>query len=61
MEFTLDMENTVIAMTDEGMSANEAASKWLKDNPAVLDTWLEGVSTTSGQSGLAAVKGALGL
>lgn len=61
MEFTLDMENTVIAMTDEGLSANEAASKWLKDNPAVLDTWLEGVSTTSGAPGLAAVKGALGL
>ena len=61
MEFTLNMENTVISMTDEGMSANEAASKWLKDNPAVLDKWLEGVSTTSGTPGLTAVKGALGL
>ncbi|MBM6550721.1 choline ABC transporter substrate-binding protein [Marinomonas ostreistagni] len=61
MAFTLDMENTVIAMTDEGMSANEAASKWLQDNPDVLDNWLEGVTTTSGQPGLAAVKSELGL
>lgn len=61
MEFTLDMENTVISMTDEGLSANEAASKWLQDNPAVLDQWLDGVTTTTGQPGLAAVKGALGL
>jgi glycine betaine/proline transport system substrate-binding protein len=61
MEFSLDMENTVISMTDEGMSANEAASTWLKKNPAVLDKWLDGVTTTSGQSGLDAVKSSLGL
>ncbi len=61
MEFTLNMENTVISMTDEGMSANDAAKKWLQDNPAVLTDWLEGVTTTSGQPGLAAVNSALGL
>ncbi|RDL45051.1 glycine/betaine ABC transporter substrate-binding protein [Marinomonas piezotolerans] len=61
MEFTLDMENTVIAMTSDGMSANEAASTWLKSNPAVLDTWLDGVTTTSGQPGINAVKSALDL
>lgn len=61
MAFTLDMENTVISMTDEGLSANDAAAKWLKDNPAVLDSWLEGVTTTTGEPGLAAVKQSLGL
>ena len=60
MVFTLDMENTVIAMTDEGLSAQEAAKQWLQENPSVLDDWLEGVTTTSGQPGLAAVKQALG-
>ncbi len=33
----------------------------LKANPAVLDTWLKGVTTLDGQPGDAAVKSALGL
>lgn len=61
MTFTLDMENTVIAMTDDGMSFEAAAKKWLQENPGVLDTWLDGVSTASGQPGLAAVKASLNL
>ncbi|WP_067220296.1 choline ABC transporter substrate-binding protein [Marinomonas gallaica] len=61
MAFTLDMENTAIAMANEGLSPNEAASQWLKQNPDILDSWLEGVSTTSGQPGLVAVKSALNL
>lgn len=61
MVFTLDMENTAIAMANDGLSPNDAAREWLKAHPAVLDTWLDGVTTTSGQPGLTAVKSALDL
>lgn len=61
MQFTLDMENTVIAMTDEGRTPVEAANEWLSENPEILDSWLEGVTTTSGEPGLAAVKQALSM
>ncbi|SBS29092.1 Glycine betaine-binding protein OpuAC precursor [Marinomonas aquimarina] len=61
MQFTLDMENTVIAMTDEGRTPVEAANEWLGEHPEILDSWLEGVTTTSGEPGLAAVKQALSM
>jgi glycine betaine/proline transport system substrate-binding protein len=37
----------------------EAARTWLKTNPAVLDKWLKGVKTFSGQDGLPEVAKAL--
>ena len=40
---------------------SEAAEKWLKDNPAVIDTWLDGVMTLSGEAGAPAVRQGLGL
>jgi glycine betaine/proline transport system substrate-binding protein len=46
---------------DGGMEPEKAARKWLKEHPAVLDTWLEGVTTVDGQPGLPAVKAHLGL
>ncbi|PZQ47525.1 MAG: glycine/betaine ABC transporter substrate-binding protein [Rhodovulum sulfidophilum] len=46
---------------DEKMSADAAAEKWLKDNPGVLDAWLDGVTTLDGQPGLPAVRAGLGL
>ncbi|MBM6551186.1 choline ABC transporter substrate-binding protein [Marinomonas ostreistagni] len=62
LNFTLEMENEVMSLIlDEGQKPEAAAAQWLKQNPAVLDTWLEGVSTQSGDNGLAAVKGSLGL
>ncbi|WCN15091.1 choline ABC transporter substrate-binding protein [Marinomonas mediterranea] len=61
LEFSLTMENTVISMTDEGMSAKEAAQSWLKKNPAVLSSWLDGVKTVSGEPALPAVESTLGL
>ncbi|MEZ4527058.1 MAG: choline ABC transporter substrate-binding protein [Desulfobacterales bacterium] len=62
LTFTLKMENQVMGMIlDEGMEPEKAAEKWLKANPAVLDTWLEGVTTVDGKEGLAAVKKYLGL
>jgi glycine betaine/proline transport system substrate-binding protein len=60
--FTLTMENEVMGMIlDGGMEPEKAARKWLKEHPAVLDTWLEGVTTVDGQPGLPAVKAHLGL
>lgn len=62
LEFTLSMENRVMGMIlDEGMEPAKAAEKWLKANPAVLDKWLEGVTTVDGKEGLPAVKKYLGL
>ena len=62
LEFTLAMENEVMgAILDEGEAPDAAAEAWLQANPAVLDGWLEGVTTVDGEPGLPAVKAALGL
>jgi glycine betaine/proline transport system substrate-binding protein len=60
--FTLEMENEIMgAILNDGADPAEAAAAWLKENPAVLDTWLAGVTTKDGAEGLPAVKAALGL
>jgi glycine betaine/proline transport system substrate-binding protein len=60
--FTLDIENELMRrILDEGESGPEAAANWLRDNPAALDPWLDGVTTLSGEPGLPAVKSTLGL
>ena len=57
LEFTLAMENEVMGMIlDQGLEPNKAARMWLQKNPAVLDKWLNGVTTRDGGNGLAAVK-----
>ena len=57
LEFTLAMENEIMgAILDDGEDPNDAAAKWLKKNPAILDKWLAGVSTVDGGDGMAAVK-----
>lgn len=60
--FTLEMENEIMgAILDDDKEPNDAAMEWLKANPGILDGWLDGVTTFSGDDGLAAVKAALGL
>lgn len=60
--FTLPIENEVMgAMLNDGQSPKAAAQQWLKANPAVLDNWLSGVKTKSGDDGIVAVKKYLGL
>ncbi len=60
--FDLKMENEVMGkILDDGMEGEKAAESWLKANPAVLDTWLAGVTTFDGKPGLEAVKKSLGL
>jgi len=60
LEFTLAMENEIMAsILDDGMDGEEAATKWLKANLGVLDTWLDGVTTLDGGDAKAAAMAAL--
>lgn len=63
MKFDLKMESTVMGGidADPNKDGEKAATAWLKKNPAILDTWLAGVTTVDGQDGAAAVKKSLGL
>jgi glycine betaine/proline transport system substrate-binding protein len=61
LKFTLPMESSVMEDIGNNMDGDTAAKKWLKANPDVLDSWLDGVTTVDGGEGLAAVKKSLGL
>ena len=62
LKFTLPMENQIMgSILFDSVEPDKAATDWLKANPAMLDTWLAGVTTFGGQPGLPAVKKALGL
>ncbi|WP_027855429.1 choline ABC transporter substrate-binding protein [Marinobacterium litorale] len=62
LEFSLEMENEVMgAILDDGEKPRAAAKAWLQNNPAVLEGWLEGVTTLDGKEGLSAVKSHLNL
>ncbi|TMV04202.1 choline ABC transporter substrate-binding protein [Ruegeria sediminis] len=62
LEFTLAMENEIMgAILDDGQDPAEAAKAWLAANPAVLEPWLDGVTTKDGGDAMAAVKSTLGL
>ncbi|MEM9224325.1 MAG: glycine betaine ABC transporter substrate-binding protein, partial [Pseudomonadota bacterium] len=62
LEFSLAMENQVMgAILDDGEDPLDAAAQYLKADPAVLDTWLAGISTIDGKPGDEAVKAKLGL
>ncbi len=62
LEFSLEMENEVMgAILDDGEQPEAAAKAWLVAHPEVLDGWLDGVTTLSGEPGLPAVKSELGL
>lgn len=59
LQFTTDMENSVMLSIMNKAKPNAAAKDYLKKNPAVLDGWLKGVKTFDGKDGLAAVQAAL--
>ncbi|MFZ2099105.1 MAG: choline ABC transporter substrate-binding protein [Oricola sp.] len=62
LKFTLPMENEIMGkILDGGEDADKASLAWMKANPAVLEQWLDGVTTKDGQPGLAAVTSAFGL
>lgn len=60
LEFTLAMENEVMALIlDEGQQPEDAAKAWLSDNLDVLDQWLDGVNTLDGEPALEQARSAL--
>jgi glycine betaine/proline transport system substrate-binding protein len=61
LSFSVDIENRIMGAILEGGDAKEAAKAELKANPERLEAWLAGVTTYSGEDGLAAVKQALGI
>jgi glycine betaine/proline transport system substrate-binding protein len=60
LKFTAEMETQIMVAINGGADPEDAASAWLKDNPEVLDGWLEGVTTFEGEPGLPAVQEHLG-
>ncbi|MDU9392778.1 choline ABC transporter substrate-binding protein [Pseudomonas japonica] len=60
LTFSQAMENTIMAnVVDNKVSYDDAAKAWIRANPALLDGWLQGVSTRDGGDALAAVKARL--
>jgi glycine betaine/proline transport system substrate-binding protein len=60
--FDTAMENRLMSdILEKGMQPDAAVRAWMKENPAVLDKWLDGVTTLDGTPGLAVVKSGLGL
>ncbi len=62
MEFTLAMENQIMAaILDENEDPADAARAWLAANPDAWAGWLDGVTTKDGGDAVAAMNAALGL
>ena len=62
LSFTLEMENQLMGtIMDDGTAPDEAARDYLKANPALLASWLEGVETADGEPALEVVKAELGV
>jgi glycine betaine/proline transport system substrate-binding protein len=62
LKFKLDTENKVMGyILFDGMEADKAAEKWLKEEPDVWKPWLDGVSTLDGKPGLEAAQKSLGV
>lgn len=60
LEFSLAMENEIMgAILNDGTDPREAATHWLKANPAAWEAWLDGVTTKDGGDAQAAVAAAL--
>lgn len=60
--FDVDLENQLMdKILNEGTEPAQAAKDWIKANPDRLTQWLDGVTTLSGEPGLAAVKTSVGL
>ncbi len=60
LRYTLAMENEIMGMIlDDGMTPEDAAEKYLKANPGVVDGWIKGVTTLDGGDAAAAVKAVL--
>jgi len=61
LQFNVEMESQLMEKVLEKQDPADVAKAWIKANPQVLDTWLQGVTTFDGQDGVAAVKKFVGL
>ncbi|MGV8843145.1 MAG: choline ABC transporter substrate-binding protein [Pseudomonas sp.] len=60
LKFTPQMENAVMAkLVDKQVSTEQAVKGWIKANPQVLASWLDGVNTLDGGDALSAVNARL--
>jgi len=60
LQFTVDIESRLMERIVNKEDPRAVARDWLKNNPAWLERWLEGVSTLDGRDGLAALRQHLG-
>jgi len=62
LKFDSALENRLMSdILDQGMQPDAAVRAWMKQNPAIVAKWLDGVTTLDGKPGVDAVKSALGL
>jgi glycine betaine/proline transport system substrate-binding protein len=62
LSFTVESESIIMGgIMEHKLDAEEAAKTFLAANPAMIEPWLEGVTTLDGKPGLPAVKAALGI
>lgn len=60
LKFSLEMENALMdAVLNGNKKPEQAATAWIKANPKVVDSWLDGVTTFDGKPVSAAVKAAM--
>ena len=61
LDFTVETENMIMGAIAEGKDPKAVAADRIKAEPAVLETWLAGVTTVKGEPALPAVRKALAL
>jgi glycine betaine/proline transport system substrate-binding protein len=62
LRFGTEMESALMeSILSAHVEAREAGRRWLREHPAVLETWLREVETAGGEPGLAAVSAQLGV
>ncbi|HEY9213310.1 MAG TPA: choline ABC transporter substrate-binding protein [Ancylobacter sp.] len=60
--FSVPAENAIMGeILDNGADAKKAATAYIKANPSIVTSWLDGVTTLDGKDGMAAAKSALGI
>lgn len=56
LEFNLEMESTLMdAILNQNQKPAQAAQNWLRDNPQIVEKWLDKVTTKDGQPAMTAL------
>ncbi|MBA1273628.1 choline ABC transporter substrate-binding protein [Stutzerimonas azotifigens] len=61
LQFSVEIESQLMEKVLDKQDPARVARDWIKANPAILDQWLEGVTTFDGKDGASAVKQYVGL